>query len=274
MFNIYHCDNIYGLENFIKNNSIKLIYGSPPYPNAKRDYGIWEENEWFNMMTKFLNSVYPKLNENGFIIINVKSNRVKPKNGNSKRSLIVEKLCIWMEEKLNLHCVDIEIWAKTNPMSTGLRCACQDAYEQNIWFAKNPNWKINIDNIRRPYTETTLKAYQRSVYKPKKNGVGYITKEKKISPNPIGALPINIINGPVANNRTSHQAVQPDYLPEKYIKACTDEYDLVIDPWCGSGTTGLKAISLKRNFVGFEIIKEFQELSLNRINEYFKLIKE
>ena len=265
MFNIYNIDGVTGFSEYITDNSIRLLYGSPPYPNAKRDYGYWSEEEWIEFMKKFLKASYNKIHENGFVVINVKANRFKPKKGTSKRSLVVEKLMIWMEEELGLYCVDIEIWSKTNPMSTGLRAACQDAYEQNLWFSKNQNWEINIDPIRRPYPESTLKTYERSTYKPRKNGVGYISKTKKIAPHPLGALPTNVILGPVANNRTSHQAVQPSYLPEKYIKACTNVGDLVVDPWSGSGTTGMKAVELGRNFVGFEINEEYANLSKTNI---------
>lgn len=270
MFEIYNIDGVKGMEKYLEDDSVKLIYGSPPYPNAKRDYGYWEENEWFEFIKKFLRVGYKKLSPDGFIVINVKANRLKRKNINSTRSLIVEKLMIWMEEELGMYCVDIDIWVKTNPMTTGLRVACQDAYEQNLWFSKNPKWLINIDSIRRPYSDKTLERYNSQTYKPKKNGVGYITKTKKIQANPLGALPINIIQGSVANNKTNHQAVQPSYLPEKYILACTNEGDLVIDPWSGSGTTGIEAVKLNRNFVGFEIIEEFALLSKENIANSLK----
>jgi len=46
-----------------------------------------------------------------------------------------------MEDIWNLYCVDIEIWVKDNPVSTGLRVACQDAYEPELTgFSKNPKW--------------------------------------------------------------------------------------------------------------------------------------
>ncbi len=269
MFNIYNVDGVKGMDEYLEDNSVKLLYGSPPYPNAKRDYGYWSEEEWTDFMKDFLTTAYKKLHNDGFIVINVKANRFKPKKATSKRSLVVEKLMIWMEEELGLYCVDIEIWSKTNPMTTGLRAACQDAYEQNLWFSKNANWEINLDPIRRPYPESTLKMYERATYKPRKNGVGYISKTKKIEPHPLGALPTNVILGPVANNRTKHQAVQPSYLPERYIKACTNEGDLVIDPWSGSGTTGMKAVELNRDFVGFELNEEYSVLSKENIQKIF-----
>ena len=46
-------------------------------------------------------------------------------------------------------------------------------------------------------------------------------------------------------------------LPEKYIKAVTDEGDLVVDPWLGSGTTGAVALKLGRRFAGFDVMQNY-----------------
>ena len=266
-FDVRTIDGVEGLSS-LEDKSIKLLYGSPPYPNAKRNYGVWKEGDYLEIMSTFIDAAIPKLRDDGFIVVNVKANRTAQKKGaNSCRSLTVERLAILLEEKYGLYCVDIEIWVKTNPVPTGLRCACQDAYEQNLWFAKSPYWKLNIDPIRTPYTAATLQTYERTTYHPRKNGLGYISKDKKIVPNANGALPKNIISGAVANNRTGHQAVQPEYLSEKYIKACTDEGDLVVDPWLGTGTTGAVAVRLGRLFIGFDVVDEYVTIARERIEK-------
>ena len=61
----------------LPDKSIKLIYGSPPYPNAERQYGVWRSSEYIKMMTPFLNAACAKLCDDGFIVINVKANREK-----------------------------------------------------------------------------------------------------------------------------------------------------------------------------------------------------
>lgn len=244
----------------LPDKSIKLIYGSPPYPNADRDYGSWTSEEYIDKMTPFFDAAKVKLTDDGFIVINVKANREKPVKGScTRRSLVIERMAILLEERWGFHCVDIEIWVKENPVPTGLRSACQDAYEQNLWFSKSPKWTINIDAIRRPYDENSLKAYENNEYKPRTNGLSYVRKPKKIQPNPKGALPLNVIKGAVSSRQSIHQAVQPLYLPERYIKATTKEGDLVVDPWLGTGTTGLAALRLKRRFIGFDIIPQFAE---------------
>ena len=114
----------------IEDNSIKLIYGSPPYPNAKRDYGIWKDDEYIKYISKFLKPSIKKLKDDGFIVLNIKANRIsKNSNLSSERSLVVEELMFYLKKELNLYCVDIEIWIKSNPAPTGVKSACIDAYE-------------------------------------------------------------------------------------------------------------------------------------------------
>lgn len=257
----------------LPDKSIKLVYGSPPYPNAERDYGVWRAHDYIEKMTPFIDASVLKLRDDGFIVINVKANREKAKSKvSSKRSLIVEKLAILLEEQWGLSCVDIEIWIKENPAPTGLRVACQDAYEQNLWFSKSPKWTINLDAIRRPYESHSVKTYGEYEYKPRSNGLTYVRKNKRIEPHPIGALPKNIISGGVSARIGDHQATQPLYLPEKYIKVTTEKDDIVVDPWMGTGTTGVAALALGRRFVGFDVVpsyvdeaeKTLREVGMNR----------
>jgi len=261
------CDGAQGML-LLPDRSIKLVYGSPPYPNAERDYGVWKTSEYIEKISSFLDASILKLREDGFLVINVKANREKATSKiASKRSLVVEKLAILLEEKWGLHCVDIEIWVKENPVPTGLRVACQDAYEQNLWFSKAPKWTINLDAIRRPYESHSVKTYGEYEYKPRTNGLSYVRKNKMILPHPVGALPKNIISGGVSSRIGEHQATQPLYLPEKYIKATTNEGDLVVDPWVGSGTTGVMALSLNRKFIGFDIDESYIAEAKKRFEE-------
>ena len=72
---------------------------------------------------------------------------------------------------------------------------------------------------------------------------------------------------PVSSRRGKHQAVQPGYLPRKYILAVTEPGDLVVDPWMGTGTTGVEALKLGRMFIGFDIVKEYVRSAEERLSE-------
>jgi len=259
----------------LKDNSIKLMYGSPPYPNAKRNYRTWKNDDYIKEIDPFIRNVIPKLTSDGFIVINAKANRLHPtKDKSSERSLIIEELMIYMKKELGLYCVDIEIWIKTNPVPTGVRVACQDAYEYNLWFSKSRKWEINIDAIRTEYAPSSLNTYKNTIYKRRTNGLLYVSNDKQIEPNEKGALPrnvdieapVNIVKGGVSSKSVNHQAVQPNYLPEKYILACTNENDIVLDPWVGSGTTGIVALAGNRKFIGIDISEDFAKLAEKNIN--------
>ncbi len=266
-YSVMCIDGAKGLA-LLPDKTIKLVYGSPPYPNADRDYGMWRSSEYIKKIAPFIDQAADKLRDDGFLVINVKANRERHKsNLNTTRSLVIEKFAIMLEEHWNLHCVDIEIWLKDNPVTTGLRVACQDAYEQILWFSKTNPWQINLEDIRRPYSEGTFKKYESLEYKPRGNGLSYVRKSKKIQPNPNGALPLNVIKGAVMAGKSEHQARQPGYIPEKYIKATTAPGDLVVDPWMGTGTTGIEAVTLERRFIGFDIYESFVNVAEREIGQ-------
>lgn len=248
--------------------SVKLVYGSPPYPNAKRNYGNWKTESYLETIAPFIDSIKRILRDDGFFVLNIKANRTPgTSKASSERSLVVEKLAILLKERWEMYCVDIEIWAKKCWAPTGLRCACQDVYEQMLWFSVAPKWQVDLDAIRIPYSQASLESYKNKIYRPPHNGLGYVSKEKRIEPNPLGALPRNIIYGYTSQSNENHQATQPAYLSEKYIKATTEEGDLVCNPWMGTGTTGVSACSLGRRFVGFDIFGEYIEIAERRIRD-------
>lgn len=98
-YSVYCMDGAEGLKS-LPDKSIKLIYGSPPYPNAERDYGVWRSDEYIEKMAPFIDAAKDKLTDDGFIVINVKANREKATSkASTKRSLVVEKLAILLEER-------------------------------------------------------------------------------------------------------------------------------------------------------------------------------
>jgi site-specific DNA-methyltransferase (adenine-specific) len=62
-----------------------------------------------------------------------------------------------------------------------------------------------------------------------------------------------------------HPTQKPLALLERLILACTKPGDLVLDPFTGSGTTGVAAVKLGRSFIGFETEGEYSRLARRRI---------
>ncbi|UCD46139.1 MAG: site-specific DNA-methyltransferase [Candidatus Bathyarchaeota archaeon] len=70
--------------------------------------------------------------------------------------------------------------------------------------------------------------------------------------------------------RVGHPAPFPVELPYRLIQLYTFEGDVVLDPFCGSGTTCIAAIRSNRHYVGFDKNDEYVELARSRIDEYVK----
>jgi DNA modification methylase len=66
----------------------------------------------------------------------------------------------------------------------------------------------------------------------------------------------------------NHVAVYPVELVDYFIKGSTQEGDLVLDPFMGTGTTAVSAKKLDRNFIGFERQSEYIEVANKRILDY------
>ncbi len=78
----------------------------------------------------------------------------------------------------------------------------------------------------------------------------------------------NIIKcqAPKGKNRF-HPTQKPVELIKKLISLATKEGDIVLDPFMGSGTTAVACVESKRNYIGFELSKEYHKMALNRIKE-------
>jgi len=81
--------------------------------------------------------------------------------------------------------------------------------------------------------------------------------------------PKAIIEFSNANQRNKlHPTQKPAALFEYLIKTYTNEGELVLDNCIGSGTTAIAAINTNRNYIGFELNKDYYEIAKNRINKH------
>ena len=75
--------------------------------------------------------------------------------------------------------------------------------------------------------------------------------------------PINIAD----KKKWGHPTIKPVELVEKIIRNSTKEGDLVLDPFMGSGTTGVACVHTKRKFIGCEILEKYYNVAQKRIGE-------
>ncbi len=78
----------------------------------------------------------------------------------------------------------------------------------------------------------------------------------------------DVVESPVETIKGNiHPAVFPRYLIQEFIKLLTKEDDIVLDPFMGSGTTGIVAKKMRRRFIGIEINPEYCEYARRRIDK-------
>lgn len=98
---------------------------------------------------------------------------------------------------------------------------------------------------------------------------GNLKQTNNIKPVPEFSLRNNIWKYSVGfNDKTGHPAVFPEKLAEDHILSWSNEGDIVLDPFSGSGTTGKMAMLNKRYFIGIEKNKEYFDKSIERLNKY------
>ena len=79
--------------------------------------------------------------------------------------------------------------------------------------------------------------------------------------------PTNVIHLATETSNKNHSAAFPEDLPAWFIKLFTNQNDLVLDPFLGSGTTAVAAKRLGRRYVGIDINQKFYTLSKKRLQQ-------
>ena len=133
-------------------------------------------------------------------------------------------------------------------------------HETILWFTKGEQTIFNLDAVRVPQKYPGKRSYKG----PNKGN---------LSGNPLGKNPSDVWDIPnvKANHieKTEHPCQFPVVIPQRLIKALTIPGNLVLDPFMGSGTTGVAAIMEGRRFVGAEIVKEYYNISVTRLKEAY-----
>jgi len=81
----------------------------------------------------------------------------------------------------------------------------------------------------------------------------------------------NIITSSVNSKMPKiHKAVMKQEIADYFIETFTKEKDIILDPFMGIGTTGISCVSMNRDFIGIELIKDYYDISGHRIQEASK----
>ena len=245
---------------------VKMCVTSPPYYGL-RDYG-GEENQigmeespekYVEQLVNVFHSVREVLTDDGTLWLNIgdsyynyrsdgnypkqtvsKTNQdlpsFSPVRGNklegykSKDLIGIPWLLAFALRKDGWYLRQDIIWSKGNPMPESVRDRCTKSHEYIFLLSKSQNYYFNVDIIKE---ESRRK---RSVW--------------------------NVNTKP---NKQSHFATYPPELITPCILAGSEENDIVLDPFMGSGTTAMVARSLGRYYIGCELHEEYNNLIQERV---------
>ena len=150
------------------------------------------------------------------------------------------------------------------------------AHQTIYYYTKTSHFKFNT--IYNGYSESTnvdqilqkrcRDKHGKAVYARDENGDVVLDDEKKGVPlSDVWQIPY--LN-PKAKERTGYPTQKPILLLEKVIQIASEKGDLILDPFCGSGTTLVAAKLLGRNAIGIDTSKEAIELTENRLSAPYK----
>lgn len=131
-------------------------------------------------------------------------------------------------------------------------------HETILWFTKGSSFDFNLDEVRVPQKYPGKRAYKG----PRKG---------ELSGNPLGKNPSDVWEIPNVKakhiEKTAHPCQFPVAIPQRLIKALTKENDLVLDPFMGSGTTGVASVIEKRRFAGAEVQGDYYGIATERVTD-------
>lgn len=156
------------------------------------------------------------------------------------------------------------IWAKPNGMPNSVTDRLVTKHEHVFLLGKSPRYWFDLDPIRDPHSEASIARYAKPIRfahpSADSNGQrgqidgGHIP-ERGVNPGDVWT----IATQPFAE---AHFAVMPPTLAERCIQAGCKPGGTVLDPFSGSGTTGLAASRHGRKYVGIDLNRDYLDLSL------------
>jgi len=286
----------------LKSHSIDLICTSPPFALLrKKQYGNVSSQEYIEWFMQFAREFKRVIKPEGSIVIDIGGTWIK---GQPTRSLYHYELLIELCKAeaaggAGLYLAQELYWYNPAKLPTPAewvtvrRIRVKDAVNTVWWLSLSINPKANNKKVLKPYSEAQ-QGLMRNGYKAKLRPSEHQISTKFNVDNG-GAIPPNIIKDsevseeigqPVnvisASNTSSndiylrrcreaninpHPARFPNALPEFIINLCTEEGDIVLDPFAGSNTTGFIAEKLNRKWLAFELNEEYLKGSKFRFPE-------
>lgn len=274
--NQIHLGDCLEVMKLIKKNSVDLIYLDPPFFSNKihklknkertKEFSfndIWHSDQIYgDFLYERIKIMKELLCETGSIFVHC----------DPKAQHIIRLILDDIFGEHNFQSEIIWTYKRWSNSKKGLLSTHQNIY----FYSYCENFKFKT--IYTDYSETTnldqilqkrvRDQDNKSVYERDENGKFKPSNEKKGVPlNDVWEIPF--LN-PKAKERVGYPTQKPLLLLERIIELVTDENDLILDPFCGSGTTCVAAKLLNRNFIGIDQSSEAVNLSNKRLIQPIK----
>jgi len=223
----------------LPDESVDLVFADPPF-NIGIKYDVHNDNmsyeDYYNWSKEWIKETYRLLKNSGSIYIAIGDEFAGEIN------IILKQTGFYFRNWI--------IWYYT--FGQNQRKKFNRAHTHILYFTKNREiFTFNDRDIRIP-------SARQLIYKDKRA-------------NPLGKIPDDVwqfsrVCGTFKERIGKHPCQMPEDLLELIIKASSNEGDLVLDPFGGTGTTASVAKRLKRNFITMEISEEYYNLILKRID--------
>lgn len=249
----------------LPDDMVDLVVTSPPYADRrKKTYGGIPFDEYVDWFLPISAELLRTLSPTGTFILNIKESVC-----NGERSTYVLDLIKALREQGWLWTEEF-IWHKKNATPGKWPNRFRDAWERLLQFNKQKKFKMNQESVMVPigdWAKTRLKKLSETD-KERHNSETESGFGRKVAnwKDRDMVYPDNVLYQAAECGNRKHSAVFPEWLPEWFIKLFTDEGDLVLDPFVGSGTTMIASHKLGRNCTGVEILDENCSITTERLN--------
>jgi len=242
---IYCMDNLQGMAKLGK-ETVDLTVTSPPYDDLRNYNGYSFDFE------RTARGLYWVTKPGGVVVWVVADAVIK----GSESGTSFKQALYFKDIGFNLH--DTMIYAKNSYMPRG-----GNRYEQQFeyMFILSKGVPKTVHKFMIPCVTAGTKRYRGG----EKKESGIVTRNERTIVNENKPKP-NIWWYDVGHNdKTNHSAAFPEKLAEDHILSWSNEGDLILDPFMGSGTTAKMAKLNNRNFIGFEISQEYVDVANKRL---------
>lgn len=278
--NVVYCGDCLQVMKGIEEDLVDLIYIDPPFFSNKNYEVIWKDGAEIRAFEDCHWYEHGKRRNSVYVYIEWMRERLEECKRVLKDTGSIYLHCDWhashylrvmMDGIFGMkNFRDEIIWIYT---CGGLaKKKLNKGHDTILRYTKSSIWTFNIDVIRVPYAKSLMESCKRDeggLYYTRGGGSYKAKRKEKTYLHPNGAIPNDVWSIPLMEKRSKQFAYptqKPEALLERIIRASSNKGDVVLDPFCGCGTTLAVAKKLKRNWIGIDISPTGCKLIGRRIN--------